>query len=171
MGRQVEFYMLPDDPAELEAEFKARGDVVFLAVRMPGPQPREEESLGPVPRDFGGRYLARRAELGQIRVDHVPEQNDYAIGAACSPVVEFSRSRLDPETGRLAPGRMYVTTSTWDRQTRIEAAPDFLKWAGQLFGAIRRGRNFSVLKEPSHKGIYISQRAAAWREQGGVLGW
>lgn len=25
MGRQVEFYMLPDDLAELEAEFKARG--------------------------------------------------------------------------------------------------------------------------------------------------
>jgi hypothetical protein len=170
MGRQVNFYMMPEDVFDLEAQLKARGDVVFLAVRMSGPQPREEETIGPLPRDFGMRYLARRQDLGTLRITHVPEQGDYVINASFSPVVELSRSRLDDDTGRLAPGRLYVSTSAWDGSTQIAATPEFLAWAGTLFNAIKKNKDYWAMKEPGSRGFSISRRAAAWRDAGGILG-
>jgi hypothetical protein len=171
MGRQVNFYMMPADLADLEAQLKARNDIVFLAVRMSSPQPREENSLRPLPGDFGMRYLARRPDLGKLTIHPVPEQGDYAISAPFSPVVEFSRSRLSDETGRLAPGRMYVTTSAWDGTGYVKATPDFLKWADTLFNAIKRSKDYSAMKDPGSRGFYVSRRAAAWRDQGGILGY
>lgn len=170
MGRQVNFYMMPDDVADLESHFKAVGDIVFLAVRMSGPQPREEATLEPLSGDFGMRYLVRRPDLSKLRIQHVAEQGDYAISAPFSPVVEFSRSRLDDEMGRLAPGRMYVSTSVWDGSTQIIATPEFLTWAGTLFDAIKKNKAYCAMKEPGRRGFYISRRAAAWRDQGGTLG-
>ena len=127
-------------------------------------------TIGPLPRDFGMRYLARRADLDKLRINHVPEQGDYVISACFSPVVEFSRSRLDDETGRLAPGRMYVSTSTWDGRAQITAACDFLTWAGTLFSAIKKNKDYSAMKERGFRGFYISRRAAVWRDEGGILG-
>ena len=114
--------MLPEDLAELESAFEARGDIAFLAVRMASSAPREEATLGPLPLDLGGRYLARRVDLDKLCIDHVPQQGDYVIAAARSPVVEFSRSRLDGDAGRLAPGRMWFATRTWDGTAWIEPA-------------------------------------------------
>jgi hypothetical protein len=89
MGRQVEFYMLCEDLACFEAALRTNDGVAILAERMPTPEPRELETLGPLPLGFWGRYLARRSDMDKLRTDHVPQQGDYVIRAAFSPVGEF----------------------------------------------------------------------------------
>jgi hypothetical protein len=169
MGRQVNFYMMPEDLPELEALLHARGDLIFLRTRMSGPQPHEETSLELLPGDFGMRYLARPQDVGLLRIRHVPEQGDYAIVASQSPIVEFARCRFSPEADKLYAGRMYVATVAPVRSGSDDAATEFLKWAQSLFHVIRRNSNFSPMKEPSMRGFYVSRRAQMWRDQGGLL--
>lgn len=170
MGRQVEFYMLCEDLACFEAALRTNDGVAILAERMPTPEPRELETLGPLPLGFWGRYLVRRSDMDKLRIDHVPQQGDYVIRAAFSPVVEFSPSRLAEDKGRLSPGRMWFATRTWDGTSWFEPTKDFLKWADGLLNSIRRGKQYSLMKDPENGGRYISQRAAEWRDQGGRLG-
>lgn len=169
MGRQVGFYMLPEDLAEFEAALKARGDVAIFPVQLPSRELCEASTLSPLPRDFGVRYLVRRGDFDKLRIDHVPQHGHYVIRAANCPVVEFSRSTLVEVTGRLRQGRLWFATAYWEGEIRVEPPEDFLKWADSLLNMIRKNKEYSLMKEPSHKGIYISRRAAAWREQGGVL--
>jgi hypothetical protein len=162
--------MLPDDLAEFEAALVARGDVIFCPVRQPSRELCQAPTLAPLPEDFGMRYLVRQGDYEKLRIDHVPQQGCYVIRAAHSPVVEFSRSKLVAETGRLSQGRLWFATAYSEGEVRREPAEDFLKWADSLVKMIRKSKHYSPLKEPQHKGLYISRRAAAWREQGGVLG-
>jgi hypothetical protein len=110
-------------------------------------------------------------DLDKLCIDHVPQQGDYVIAAARSPVVELSRSRLDGDTGRLALGRMWFATRTWDGTAWIEPTKDFMKWADSLLNTLRRGKQYSLMRDPNNKGAYISKRAAEWRDQGRVLGY
>jgi hypothetical protein len=170
MGRQVYFYMMPEDLADLEAALKARGDVAFLAQPMPGPELREVESLAPLPGDFGGRLLARRSDLGRVRTRPVPAQGYYLMDASASPVVELSRSRLDEGTGRLSCGRMYVATAYWENGKCVDPDPEFLAWTGKVLNLVKKNKQYSIMKDPDHQGVYISDRAAQWRDRGGTLG-
>lgn len=171
MGRQVGFYMLPDDLAEFEAALVARGDVIFCPVQQPTRELCQAATLAPLPKDFGMRYLVRQGDYEKLRIDRVSRHDHYVIRAAHSPVVEFSRSTVVEDTGRLKQGRLWFATAYWEGETRVESPEDFLKWADSLLNMIRKHQEYSLLKEPQHKGIYISRRAAAWCEQGGVLGY
>lgn len=169
MGRQVNFYIMPEDLADLEFDLKAREDVVILTVSMPGPDPRAVDTLAPLPHDYGTRYLIRPGDLGRVRSTFVPAGGHYMVDASRSPVVEFSRGRFDAQR-RLTCGRIYVYTWIQDEQDNcVKPDPDYLDWGDSLMKVIRKNQRYSMLKGPGDRGIYLSRRAADWHAQGGVF--
>lgn len=169
MGRQVNFYMMPEDLAEFEDALSARGNIVFLAEPMPGPSLREVEGLDRLEGDFGGRALARRQDLERIQTVVVPSTGMMMLKASESPVVELSRSRFDDATGKLTSGRLwFMTPGRGD--VGFDPGEDFLSWADSILAHIRKNKKYTMMKDPDHKGIYISDRVREWQERGGVLG-
>ena len=157
--------MMPEDLIDLSFELAARGDILFLTIPMTGPEPRIEPDLGPLPGDFGCRYLVRPQELKWIQIVHVPTTGKWTVVASKSPVIEFSRCRFD-DSGALRSGRLYFRAPGYD----FHPPPTFVEWADHLLKWMRKKTTYRLMKEPSHKGQSISNRAADWRDQGGVLG-
>jgi len=160
---------MPDELAEFESDLRARGDVVFLAVPMPGPGLREVAGLEPLPGDYGGRFLARREDLGRIKTVRVQATGQLMVVASASPVVELSRCRIDPSTGALRRGRLYFMTPGRGG-LGFDAGAEFIKWADGLLTWFRKNKDYRLQKEPAYRGIYISIKASEWRERGGILG-
>src|SRR5687767_2811066 len=92
LGRQVNFYMHPDDLAELQREIERRGDIAIYASGSSDRKPMELPSV--VVTNYGGDdltvYLARKGETASIVTK--PAADHFWIAADESPVLEFSRS-------------------------------------------------------------------------------
>src|SRR5688572_2741879 len=94
MGRQVNFYMHPDDLLSLQAEMARRGNVEIFASRSLDSKPAP---LSKVTVDVHGQeeltiFLARSQDVAAIHVRPNPAPaSGFFLDSSTSPVLEFSR--------------------------------------------------------------------------------
>src|SRR5947199_2595310 len=90
MGRQVIFYMLPDDLLDFEKALRLRGSVRFLNYRQSQPELETIQTLA-VPRmgeTSVHACLVREADLSDVVVLPIPKQNYWVVDERYSPVVQ-----------------------------------------------------------------------------------
>jgi hypothetical protein len=164
MGRQVNFYMLPEDQLEFEAWLRAKGDVCFIN------QPLRTEEIEVIPtlivpemgKTWLGVYLAQRTDLENILVKYVASQNYWLIDDNQSPVVEFGRCYFDGSI--LGRGRLYFRTGFYSDEEQ-EKEKQFINWADKILKWIRTHYN----RDPK-TGYYIGPHAKKWiLHKGGQL--
>jgi len=165
MGRQVNFYMHPDDIADYEQVLKADGNVCFLEEPTPTPQIKIRQTLA-VP-ETGKRwidlYLARESDLPHIVVKHVPVQDYWLIDVVRSLAVQFDTSYYNGEV--LGRGRLYFQTGYYDSNDQcIDKPEEFVRWADRLLRWIRRH-----YKRDPETGFYLEPHAWEWVAKGGQL--
>jgi len=165
MGRQVNFYMLPDDIAAYEQVLKAEGNVCFLEEMTPTPQIRIIDTLA-VPETKNRRlrvYLAQEGDLSGIVTEEVPTQQYWLIDVVQSLAVEFDRSYYNGQI--LGRGRLYFQTGYYDSNDQcIDKPEEFVRWADRLLRWIRRH-----YKRNPETGFYLGPHAWEWVARGGQL--
>lgn len=171
MGRQINFYMHPND----EAEFVQRRckDCKFLLTRHPTPEPQwldEIPAFGHVGRQFSWQHSSKvllgKPELGPpLRARFIKEQGYFIVDSSSSEneLVEFSRCEL--AGGELSSGRLWFNPYFW-LPPKYEVQPksaEFVRWANSLLGWIRRHYSRNEFGE------YTGPHAKEWAAQGGRL--
>jgi hypothetical protein len=164
MGRQVNFYMHPDDLAEFEAMLNARGQICFLERRSSTPATVTRQGLAAdQPKEPPLAYLVQEHHLSNVRTIVIGEEF-YVVDVHQSPVVELMPSVYDGDV--LGRGRLYFLPGHYDGNDQYVNKPgDFLKWADSLLRWIRRH-----YRRHPETGWYVGPHADRWvSHDGGQL--
>lgn len=140
MGRQVNFFLHPDDQADFDFFLKKTGDIVFI------PYFHSTNKLtvidNPVMNDCITResrvYLARKKDLPLIGLHYMEAQKHWLVNSD-APVLHFDRCIL--RENAIDCGRLYFQTS-YLKDMRWAFKPDeSIKWADTIIRATRRKLN------------------------------
>lgn len=160
MGKQIQFYMLPEDCACFLRYVQERDPVIV--VPYTSRSGRLQEALSPC--EGGWFCLWNQALIHSIEYQYVAESKvgaHYRIDDSL-PVLEFSpSSTLEIWNGRsaLRQGRIYTGLSA-------KKGDNFVRWYNALSGWIRR----NYLNNPDKFiGGYVGPAALEWFKQGGLL--
>ena len=163
MGHQINFFLGPNDLAELETRLRSVGDLTILHSRSPNPEPKVVEN---VQFTEDGKvwfiYLVRSADLSDVVLKEVAAQGHWVVNSLFSPVVELDRCRYDGKVLKL--GRLHYEDGFYDsRGLWVEKPAEFKAWAKRLFTAARK-----TLVHDKKLGAYIGPEAAQMRSEGEV---
>lgn len=160
MGRQVNFYMLPEDLAGFELMLRTKGGISFVSDLFSSPSVQTITTLQGSTQ--GKRYLALDIDLGSIVTRLVSKQNLWRIDDLRSPVIEFTRGYFDGNS--LRRGRLYFSPGFYDDSGHwVEKHNDFVKWADGLLHWIRKN-----YKRDSNTGYYIGPHVLKKVSSGGI---
>jgi hypothetical protein len=164
VGKQVNFFMHPDDLAEFDAWLRNRDETVVLAdcSQTPMPQLLSSVSIGRMGEESLRVFLVRSTDLPNVISRSIPNRG-YLIDGLRSPVVEFSRCYFDDKL--LRRGRLYYDPGFWDekKQWKTKVAA-FSRWADAI---LRRIRSAYKTKQSSS---YVGPSATKWaKENNGEL--
>ena len=164
MGRQIHFYMLPEDEQELIGAVTARTGALLLLERSISPFPSQVQTLPPP-----GTREARQGVVlwcpGECTPPVMKELSDrsYIVDKTNSEVIEFSRSEVIG--GRLQRGRLWYDEEWWDSEFRSHRkSSSFQTWVKAVFAVLR-----SQCRK-QRDGLYIGRHAGDWAMGGGQMG-
>jgi len=144
---QINFFMMPEDVAELEQYIKEQR-LVIVADTMPTPQ------LLPIDSTNGVifTYILNPSKIGNVKIKYLENHQCYTIDQTFSPVIEFTKSNYNPAENTLRRGRLYYSkgyyneANQWianDSETLNNAAKLF-KWFKQHFKGATKDNFFVV---------------------------
>ncbi|GLH75101.1 hypothetical protein SSBR45G_00090 [Bradyrhizobium sp. SSBR45G] len=136
-SRQVNFFLTPNDQAELLSKLDPAGQFIYVARRRK--DSRIDILPTPAVRQMGKEalkiYIARADDLDAMSFDDIGTFS--SIDVIRSPVIEFSRCFMGDQFIR--DGRFYVVNSYFDRDGRVARKDEgFLTWAARLVSKTRR---------------------------------
>jgi hypothetical protein len=152
MGKQVNFFLLPQDLGLVEEAIRSTGAVVFIPAVVSEPRVETLQSID-LPEERMGKeplrvYVTRPDLLPKIRFRHVPAQG-YFIVEPGSPVIELDRNFFDGKSIRH--GRMYFYTGP-------DFDPEFVRWGDRVLRAVRK----VLVRAPESKTEYFGPAALDW---------
>jgi len=110
MGKQINFFMLPEDVVEIDAKVKELG-LTIIADRMPTEEIIVLESLV---NDFHCVYLLYNQDLKNIKCYYSENQKNYWIHPMHIPALEYSRSLNLHEKKLITLGRIFYDKEFYD---------------------------------------------------------
>jgi len=130
---QINFFMMPEDVAELEQYIKEQG-LVMVADRMPEKKPVILQKLATD--NFLTTYIANPSNLNKLKIEYSENQKVYYIMPIQSPVIEFQKPVYIPAENRMNKGRLYFAKTKLSEDERIvdtdeitvKAAENIFKW-------------------------------------------
>ncbi|WP_338771152.1 hypothetical protein [Massilia sp. METH4] len=139
MARQTQFYVTPEDIADIEAAITSRcGDFVIVQIRSESAFPRLIDTMNHAENAKRWLYyfIARPEDVSKIVLNFVGAQHYWAIDPTINPVIEFHCSYLDGQIVR--GGRAYYSARYYDKNG-VERSKDeeFLAWADCVMASVR----------------------------------
>jgi hypothetical protein len=166
VGRQVGFYLHPDDEPDFDRFLKSFGEVVLV------PHLQRTGTLTTVPDtltasrggfDYEGSriYLVRPGDLASVQLEHQPSEGYWLVDEAPLAGLHFDRCGL--RSDRLLEGRLYFQTR-YVRDGRWADPPeDFVRWADRIVrGARRKLRKVTLPVGDRTATRHMSPAAEAW---------
>jgi len=129
MGKQINFFMLPQDVAEIDAKVKELG-LTIIADRMPTQQLIVLDSLV---NDYDKLYLLLPNEIKNIPVEYIAQQQTYWIPALQIQGIEYKKSIYFAEENLLIVGRIIYQTEYFDNQNNFLPINNDLKQKTEYF--------------------------------------
>lgn len=160
MGRQIHFYMLPEDRSAFIHLTQAH-DPVEVTLRgsdSPEVQPLADLDVG----DDKTLCLWNRRLLPRLERKRIPGAECFKVDCLHTPTLEFCSSFKATWEGKpaLGQGRLFG-----DFDPYLKKPPDFEKWYGYLTRWIRR----NYRRSPTRMGGYIGPAAHEFYAGGGYL--
>lgn len=182
MGKQVRFYMMPEDELMFLSFVCQDQDVVLLADPWPTPalqitedyltlfQQRSELTTVLL---WNKAFPIKKSDIQEHRLTEYKEEPGafvetgkvaYSVNDSGAPVIEFSRSFVRPN-GQLVKGRIWAEMYRLEGEgTLVHKGQDFESWYDQIAQWLRR--NFRRIKGLDG---YFGPQALAWHREGGKL--
>lgn len=161
MGRQINFYMLPEDEKEFISDVLQRKDVVMIAEPFESKFPNIISSL---PEPFSKPFwhsIYFWTINGKLETKYIEKQGYFLIDSLTSPVIEFSRSFM--RDNLLVRGRIRAQLQYWKSNEIVSKGKEFENWFNAIARWIRK--HYQKISELE----YIGPHALEWRKRGGVL--
>jgi hypothetical protein len=138
MGRQINFYLHPDDYQEFEDLLKASGDILFLPYYHYDNQVRTVDNTLSVDIKMDGTriYLVRRQDLTQIELRHIENFGYWLVDDNHLPVLHYDRCRFD--NNKIMRGRLYVEPSFVKDMQWVNKSKEFISWSDSIIKTARR---------------------------------
>jgi hypothetical protein len=158
MGRQIHFYMLPEDQNAFLRVIQERDPIVVVtrdsdsAEVQPAPDPGANKTL----------CLWNRKLLLHLERKWIPESGYFRVDSLNTPTLEFSPSFTATWEGKpaIGQGRLFG-----DFDPYLRKPPDFEKWYETLVRWIRK----NYQKSPANTGGYVGPAAYEFYKSGGYL--
>jgi len=112
MGKQINFFMLPQDVAEIDAKVKELG-LTIIADRMPTQQLIVLDSLV---NDYDVMYLLFEENLKEVGFDFYENHQKYIIHPMHIPALEYCKSLNLPDDKLITLGRIFYDKEFYDDQ-------------------------------------------------------
>jgi hypothetical protein len=170
MGRQIRFYFVCEDEANLIMEALG-GDTVLLAdyVRSLRSGARTEIGADAIGVQVAGMvHICFKSDLGRVRYVSTGRGDEYFLESYDSFVIEYLRCGLDAETNRLVPGRLWYQHRYW---TKDETGKDVVREKSEelerLYNRLIRRIKKYCKRLPD--GYYIGPHAMELHQNGAEL--
>jgi len=135
MGRQINFFMMPEDVAEFDAKVKGLG-LNIISDRMPTCNPELYESIIN-PNKIN--YLLLSEDLPNISANYVSEQNTYWINFMQIPAIEFRKSIYKPEQKSITIGRLFIQNDYLNKENKsIPVSQKLTETSEKLFRWLKK---------------------------------
>ena len=163
MGRQINFFLHPDDQKDFDELLKSFGQPILI------PYYHHDNKISVVSDTIihdtkieGSRiYLVRQEDFKDIKLEYISNLNYWLIADNKLPVLHFDRSEfIDNEIHR---GRLYFQPQFVDNMQWVKKSDDFVNWADNIIKVVRR-----KLKKYKHKmgnydyTEYLGETALKW---------
>jgi hypothetical protein len=137
-SRQVNFFLTPNDQAELMGQLAGLGKFVCLAAVSQDSSPRilESAEIKEMGREPLQIFIALQKNVGDIFFRELRTVTFRSVDVVRSPVIKFSRCYQDERCIRR--GRLYVINSYYDQNAVISKDEEFLKWSDRLISKTRK---------------------------------
>ena len=160
MGRQLNFFLSHVDAEVLDQGLRQDEETLILESRSRGPCPEVVDSIRDTESQKIFFYLVRKGDIELVRMKEVPTQGYWRIDEDRSPVVELTKSFIDPDLIRR--GRLYYTEAYFDQTgTATAKDPKFLRWAESLLTLAKR-----ILTFDKDLHSYVGPDAQRLRDEG-----
>ena len=138
MGRQINFYLHPDDYKEFEDLLKASGNIIFLPYFHYDGKVSTVETTIPVDlkKERARIYLVRQQDLMKIELHHIEKYGYWLIEDNHLPVLHYDRCSF--ENDKIIRGRLYFQPSFINDMQLVNKSEDFVIWADNIIKTIRR---------------------------------
>ncbi len=164
MGRQINFYMLPEDEEEfVDYVLGQKKDVLMVAVPSETVSPKIIENL-PAPFSevtWNPIYFWAKNINGRLKTEYIETQGYFLVDSSTSPVIEFTRSFV--QDNLLIRGRIWAEIKYLDGDKLVYKGKEFENWFNALTRWIRR--HYQKISDWE----YVGLSAAEWHRRGGVL--
>jgi hypothetical protein len=138
MGRQINFYLHPNDYQDFENTLKAFGNTVFLPYYHYNSKVRTIETTIPINlKNEGSRvYLIQQQDLSQIELEHIEKFDYWLVADRDLPVLHYDRCDFDK--GKMVRGRLYFQPSFIRDMQSVNKSSEFVIWADSVLRKVRR---------------------------------
>ena len=139
MGRQVNYYLTPNDMKEAEQRIRSCTKILFFQDFTISREPVLLESLhiNTMEKENLRVFAVHPSDVGKIIFKYIETQHYYTVDLLCSPVLEVTRCYF--HNGILRRGRMFADTWYYENNIKITKDENFVNWVKAVYKALKRG--------------------------------
>ncbi len=166
MGRQINFFLHPEDHDDFDKLLKSFGDVIQLPYyHFDNKISTVEDTMIRDLKKEGSRiYLVRPEDFKQIKIRHIEKFNYWLVDDNTLPVLHFDRSVFRDNI--IYSGRLYFQPQFVENMQWVKKSDDFVNWADNIVKTVRR-----KLKKHKHQmgsynyTAYLGENALEWLDK------
>ncbi|PIT87393.1 MAG: hypothetical protein COU31_03160 [Candidatus Magasanikbacteria bacterium CG10_big_fil_rev_8_21_14_0_10_40_10] len=162
MGKQINFYMHPEDLKKFDSVLKQEIDlkIFYTTSKENGLDFLDDVVIKKYGEERITVMLTKDLYLKNIKLNRIKE-NQWSVDSIFSPVLEFVRCYFDGKQIRL--GRLYYQEGYYDARGLWQKHPDeFIVWCKKMCGLVE-----GMSKHDKQTSAYIFPHALEWRNKGG----
>lgn len=163
MGRQVNFFLLPEDMAECINRIQKLGEMVIFPVISSERHPKilNESQIAELDKGDYSLCVSKSKYLDRIESDYIAMQEYFYVDVHKSLAIELWQCKMADNI--LRRGRLYYTPSYYEDDVLVEKDPEFVKWTQAVLRAAVRG-----LKRDPAVGCHIGPHAEQLYKEGKI---
>ena len=138
MGRQINFYLHPDDYQEFEDLLKSTGDIILLPYFHFDNKIRTVTTTIPLDlkKEESRIYLVRQQDFNQMKLRHIEKFGYWLIADNQLPVLHYDLCSFEDE--KIIRGRLYFQPSFVNDMQWVNKSEDFVNWSDKVIKTARR---------------------------------
>jgi hypothetical protein len=138
MGRQINFFLHPDDQEEFDKILKSVAECALLPFQQYSNNPTvvQDTVIRNLDNEGTRIYMVKPEHFPDLELEYNERHNYWFINDKEAPVIHFDRSIY--KDGKIKRGRLYFQTQYLKNSEWVSKPENFVKWGDKLLRTARR---------------------------------
>ncbi|PKP46724.1 MAG: hypothetical protein CVT94_13765 [Bacteroidetes bacterium HGW-Bacteroidetes-11] len=166
MGRQINFFLHPDDQDYFDKLLKSFGDVVLLPYYHFDNKisTTADTKVRDIEKEGSRIYLVRPEDFKDIKLVHIKTFNYWLVDDNSLPVLHFDRSVYRDNS--IHRGRLYFQPQFLENMEWVKKSDDFVNWADKIIKTVRHKLKKHKYQMGSYYSTeYLGENALDWLDK------